>query len=182
MTREALLGTPAEAVVVVASTVTMYLALVVLVRILGQRMLSAMSTFDLAAIIAFGAVIGRTALGEIPHLAGGLLALITLVALQALVGALRALEIGGRAVSVRPRLLMAGGQIAWDQLRRSHVTLSELQSRLRIAGVHNYDEVAAVILESNGTISVLRRGQPIEPDLLRDVVGGDRVPPEFLIS
>jgi len=179
---ETLLGTPAEAVVVVLSTVTMYLAMVVLVRVLGQRMLSAMSTFDLAAVIAFGAVIGRTALGEIPHLAGGLLALITLVALQALVGALRALKIGARVVSARPRLLMAGGRIAWDQLRRSHVTVSELQSRLRIAGIHSYGEVAAVILEPNGTISVLRRGQPIEPDLLRDVVGGDQVPAEFLAS
>lgn len=179
---ETLLGTKTEAVVVVLSTVTMYFALVVLVRVLGQRMLSAMSTFDLAAIIAFGAVIGRTALGEIPHLAGGLLALVTLVALQALVGALRALKIGVRVISSRPRLLMAGGQIVWEQLRRSHVTVPELQSRLRIAGIHGYGEIAAVILEPNGTISVLRRGQPIEPDLLRDVVGGAQVPAEFLAS
>lgn len=42
--------------------------------------------FDLAAIIALGAIIGRAILGDAPTLISGLLALSTLLILQALTG------------------------------------------------------------------------------------------------
>lgn len=173
---------PTEALAVAVATVGMYLAMVVLIRVVGQRMISAMSSFDLAAIIAFGAVIGRAVLGDAPRLAGGLVALVTLIALQALTGAVRALPRGAHVVSVRPKLLMAGETVDRRQLRRSHVTLAELHSRLRIAGVRHPSEVAAVVLEPNGSISVLCRGEPIDPALLDGVIGADQVPREFLTA
>ncbi len=49
-----------EAATVVVSTVAMYLAFLILIRIVGQPALAAMSSFDFAAAIALGAVMGRT--------------------------------------------------------------------------------------------------------------------------
>lgn len=178
--RELLWISPIEAVAVVIATTGMYLTLVLIVRVLGQRVLSGMSGFDFAAVVAFGSVLGRAALGETPRLAGGLVALITLVFLQGLAGQLRARKWGARAVTSRPVLLMAGSEVCADQLRRCHVQPSELQSKLRLAGVRHFDEVAAVVFETSGAVSVLKRGQVIDPRLLSGVVGGSLVPLDLL--
>ena len=178
--RDLLWITPREAIAVALATMGMYVAMVVVVRILGQRILSTMSSFDLAAIIAFGAVIGRAALGETPRLAGGLVALATLLIMQALAGMIRMRPWGAALITTRPVLLMAGGTILDDQLRRCHIHRAELAARLRLAGVRHPEEVAAVVFEASGGISVLRRGEPIDARLLDGVVGRELLPPDVI--
>ncbi|WP_306361438.1 DUF421 domain-containing protein [Nocardia sp. CC227C] len=169
-----LLGITVEGALAVAfATAGMYLVMMVLVRLLGQRVLSGMSSFDLVAVIAFGAVIGRATLGDSLRLAGGVVALVTLVAIQALVGMVRGTRVGSRAVVNRPVLLMAGRQVLESHLRTCHVSRAELHSRLRQAGIAHPDDVGAVIFEPSGSISVLRSGRPIDPSLLADVVGAE---------
>jgi uncharacterized membrane protein YcaP (DUF421 family) len=172
--------TPRVALSVVISTVVMYLVMVLLVRTLGPRVLSGMSGFDLAALIAFGAIIGRTALGLLPTLASGLIALATLVTLQGTIGVIRGYRFGLAVVDHHPVMLMAGGCLLADNMARAHVMPSEVQSRLRMAGVRNADEVAAVILEPNGAVSVLKRGELLDPQLLSGVVGASEVPAELM--
>lgn len=172
-----LLGiTPLEAAAVAIATAGMYAALVVLVRVLGQRMLASLSTFDLAAIIGIGSVLGRAALGEAPRLVGGLVALATLAACQAAVGLVRTRGWGARAVTTRPILLMAGETVLTRNLRRCHVVPSELAAKLRQAGIRHRREVAIAVLEPSGSISVLSTGELIDPLLLIDVDGADLVP------
>lgn len=178
--RELLWLSPLEALAVVLATAGMYVAMVLIVRMLGQRVLSGMSSFDLAAVIAFGSVIGRAALGDTPRLGGGLVALATLVIMQALAGQLRLAKWGDLALSRHPVLLMAGPEIQQENLHRCHLTPSDLQSALRTAGVRQPDEVAAVVFEPTGRISVLRGGRPIDPMLLSGVVGGGLVPANYL--
>ena len=172
---------PIEALAVVIATTGMYVMLVIIVRVLGQRVLSGMSGFDLAAVVAFGSILGRAALGETPVLAGGLVALVTLVVLQGIAGVVRAWRWGTRLVTNKPVLLMAGASVCVEQLRRCHVQPEELQARLRLAGVRNFDEVAAVVLETSGAVSVIKRGEGVDPRLLSGVVGGARVPHELLL-
>ncbi|GAB3167141.1 DUF421 domain-containing protein [Myceligenerans halotolerans] len=170
-----LLGiSPLEAVAVVLATVGMYAALVVLVRLLGQRMLAGLSAFDLAAIIGIGSIMGRAALGEAPRLAGGILALATLAACQLVTSRIRGW--GARAITTRPVVLMAGPEIVERNLRRCRVAPHELAGRLRQAGIRNVDEVAIAVLEPSGTISVIRRGEPLSPLLLDGVDGAELVP------
>lgn len=174
--------TPLEALGVAIATAGMYLAMVVLVRALGQRVLSGMSSFDLVAVIAFGSIIGRAALGEVPVLGGGLVALGTLVVVQGLLGMLRQRGWFQHAVVNAPVLLMAGPRVIEEHMRRCHVLPGELQSRLRLAGVRHYDEVVAVTFEPSGAISVLRRGEPVDPWLLSGVVGAALVPESLLVD
>ena len=160
-----------DAATVVVSTVGIYLAFLVLLRIAGQRAVAAMSSFDFAAAIAFGAVLGRTVLGYTPTLAAGLLGMVTLFALQAGFGVVRRSRSLDRALNNLPLLLMVNGEVLPEQLRRARMVEDELRQKLRLAGIHRYDDVAAVILERTGAISVLRRGETIAPELLGDVRG-----------
>lgn len=178
--RDLLWITPTEAAAVATGTVGMYLAMLLLVRVLGQRVLSGMSSFDLVAVIAFGSIIGRASLGDYPVLGSGIVALTTLVSMQGLIGALRQRGWIQRTVINPPVLLMAGPQVIEAHMRRCHVLPEELQSRLRLAGVRHPDEVAAVTFEPSGAISVLRRGERVDPMLLSGVVGASLVPPALL--
>ncbi len=171
---------PLESVSVVISTIGMYLAMLLLVRVLGPRMLSGMSGFDLAAVIAFGAVIGRSALGEFPAFSSGLIALGTLVVLQGSVGILRRNRVGLALIDNHPVVLMAGERMLEANMSRCHVMPGEVQSRLRMAGVRHPREVAVVIIEPNGAISVLRRGELVDPQFLSGVIGAAEVPAELM--
>lgn len=172
---ELLTISPIEVVATIISTVVMYLVMVLLIRVLGQRLIASLSSFDVAAVVAFGAIIGRASLGEDPRLMSGIVALCTLVLIQAIVGAVRATRFGANAVAVKPVLLMAGTRRIDANLRRCHITEAELRSRLRLAGVCHPDDVAAVIFEPSGGISVLRSDSPLWDELLVDVIGAEEL-------
>ena len=156
---------------VVVATVGIYLTLVLLIRIVGQRALASMSSFDFAAAVALGSVTGRVVLGYTPTLLAGVIGLSTLFGLQASFGLLRRIPGADGALSNLPLLLMADGQVLPDNLRKARIVENELRAKLRLAGIRRYDDVACVILEHTGAVSVLRRGEAISPELLEDVRG-----------
>jgi uncharacterized membrane protein YcaP (DUF421 family) len=164
-----------DALAVVVSAVGLYLAFLIMLRVVGQRAFAAMSNFDLAATIAFGAVMGRAILGYTPTLVAGVLGMATLLLLQAVSGFLRRSSRLDAALTNMPVLIMADGLVLHDQLRRTKIVEDELRAKLRLAGIHGYGDVAAVILERTGAISVLRRGETIAPEMLSDVRGRDRL-------
>ncbi|WP_025778883.1 DUF421 domain-containing protein [Brevibacterium sp. VCM10] len=167
-----------DAVRVVVSCVVFYVGIILLLRIFGQRTLSNLSSFDLAPVIAIGAIIGRAILGDTPTLVAGVLALATMLVLQALSGYSRRFGMLAKVVYSPAVVLMAGSEILTDNLARTHVDHDELVAKLRSAGIRNFGEVACVILESTGQISVIRRGAPIDEEMLADAIGAHRVPRE----
>ncbi|MGN7202479.1 phosphatase PAP2 family protein [Arthrobacter sp. SAFR-044] len=171
---EELTLTPQQALEVILSTAGMYFALMVLVRLLGQRVLARVARSDLAIIVALGAVIGRAALGYTPTLGAGLLALLCLFGLQAFAGKLKRWRAAERFLQDRPVLLMSGSTVIHENLHKVHLAEAELWPTLRVAGVRNLDEVACVVLETTGEISVLRRGADLDPRIMADIPGADR--------
>lgn len=167
---------------VVLSAIGLYALVLILIRIMGQRTMANLSSFDLAAVVALGAVIGRAILGYTPTLVAGALGLVTLLVLQALTGQLRRFPQGLAAVNNCAYLLMAGNEIIASNLRRTHVSENEITARLRLAGIRSRTEVACVILEATGEISVLRSGVPIQPEFLENVKGAELVPASFLAA
>ena len=168
---ERLLLTPPEALAVVLSTSGLYWAFVFLVRFLGQRALARMSSADLATAVALGAVIGRGALGYTPTLGAGILALLTLFAMQALAGQIRRVARFPHFLNNKPILIMVGSEAVEENLRKTHLAESELWPQLRLAGIHHRSEVGFVILEPTGEISVVRRGTTLDMKLMGDVRG-----------
>lgn len=166
-----LLITPAQALQVAIATAAIYWVFVVLVRILGQGPLARVSSSDLASAVALGAVIGRAALGRTPNLAGGVVALLTLFAMQALAGQLQRVSRSRRLLDSPPLLLMAETKILHRNLKRCHMVEDELWPRLRLAGIGSPSDVACVILEPTGEISVIRRGARLDREMMLNVRG-----------
>lgn len=164
-----------EALSVVVSTIGIYLLLLILIRVLGQRSVANLSSFDFGAVVAVGAVLGRTALLQRPTLASGVIALTTLFIMQGVLGLFGRRRRIDRLVNRPPVLLMAGSELLTDNLQRTHIVEDELRQVLRLAGIRQLSEVSSVILERNGRVSVIRSGQPVDPWLLADVARRDLV-------
>lgn len=155
------------AVQVVLGTAGIYLAFLVLLRVLGPRVLAPTSAADVGCVIALGAIIGRTGLLASPSLASGVICLVTLFVLQRLVG-------GGRRGRTRgllsrgPVALVVDGRVSTAPTRRLRIDDDELRQLLRLAGVASLDDVRLAVLERTGQVSVVRGTAP-EPWLVADV-------------
>ncbi|WP_338749583.1 DUF421 domain-containing protein [Janibacter alittae] len=170
---------PSHGLAVALSALGIYLAFMVLVRIFGVRVLTGMGTFDVLVVITVGAVAGRVILGDPPTLVAGVIGLTCLFTMEAAFGEARRTARGARWINSGPVLLMAGAEVIPRNLHLAHVTQRELNAALRQAGVRHPREVACVVLESTGRISVLRRGEPLDRELIAWVRDADRIPEEF---
>lgn len=164
------------AAAVVVGALGIYLVFLLLVRVFGQRPLARMSTSDVLIVLALGSIAGRVVLGKSVTLMAGAIALLVLFILRWVVERLLRSGWNRQLLRTPPVLLMAAGEVQHDLLTRCRVSDEELREVLREAGIRNATEVALVVFESTGAISVIRRGADIDPTFLDGVIGAERVP------
>ena len=70
-----------------------------------------------------------------------------------------------------PLMLMDGPKILPEHLKRAKITEADLLQSLRQKGVRRLEEVQAVVMESDGSISVLKTDVPMDTYLLKGVKG-----------
>ena len=135
-----------------------YVVLVVLLRISGKRTLSKFNAFDLIVTVALGSTLASIFLSKDVALAEGTAALALLIALQYVVtwSSVRISWIR-RWVTGEPSMLLYQGRLLPDALRKMRVTEQEVLAAVRESGLPNLDRAEAVVLETDGTISVIER-------------------------
>lgn len=160
---------------VILSTLGIYITLIIYTRIAGLRSFSKMSSFDFAITVAFGSIIASTILVKDPPLLQAMVGLGALYAIQMTVSNLRVNSTKmGKLVDNEPILLMRGTEILHDNLKKAKVTYDDLRSKLREANVTQMHQVHAVVMEATGDISVLHHQDPdhqIDDVLLKGVRG-----------
>jgi len=152
-----------------------YSALVLFLRISGKRTLAKLNAFDLVVTVALGSTLASVLTSDTLPLANGLLALLLLIGLQYLV-AWANLRAGWfrRLVKSDPTLLVQDGRLLGPALRRTRVARDEILSAVRGHGFARLEEVAAVVLEADGSLSVVTGARPARgASALRDVPGLD---------
>lgn len=141
---------------VLVSGILAYAALVVMLRISGNRTLSKLNAFDLVVTVALGSTLATTLLSKDVPLADGVLALVTLIALQFLLtwSSVR-WPVVSRTVKAGPTLLVRDGQVLDEQMRRARMVQAEVEEVVRQQGIARLDRVMAVVLETDGSVSVI---------------------------
>lgn len=133
-----------------------YAALVAVLRVSGKRTLGQLNAFDFIVTVAFGSTLATILLSSDVAFFEGLAALALLAGLQFIIAWASAHVPGTRsAVTARPVALVISGQIQHAQLRRNRLSESEVLQAVRSTGSGDLSDVAAVVLETNGTISVI---------------------------
>lgn len=136
-----------------------YVTLIVFLRISGKRTLAKMNAFDLIVTVALGSTLATVVLSKDVALAEGALAFAILIGLQFVIT-----WTSVRAPCVRtwvtgePRLLLYRGEFLHTVLRRSRVAEEEVRAAVRAAGFVSLHDAEAVVLETDGSFSVVGRG------------------------
>jgi hypothetical protein len=137
-----------------------YAALVLFLRISGKRTLSKLNAFDLVVTVALGSTLSSILLQETIALAEGAAALGLLILLQYLVtfASVRSRRVA-HAIRSEPSLLVRSGSFCHGAMKQQRLTEDEIMSAVRSHGHRALAEIDAVVLESDGTLSIIKTGQ-----------------------
>ncbi len=162
---------------VIITTIGIYIALIAFTRIAGLRSFSKMSSFDFAITVAFGSIIASTILAKDPPLLQAVIGLGSLFGIQMIVANLRGKSpIMTKLVENDPILLMKGSTVLDENLKIAKVTHDDLRAKLREANVTQLSQIYAVIMEATGDISVMHNDSDehqLDDILLKGVRGWD---------
>jgi uncharacterized membrane protein YcaP (DUF421 family) len=134
--------------------VIVYFFLVIGLRLAGKRELAQLNTFDLIVLLTLSNTVQNAIIGNDNSLAGGLIGAATLLSLNALV--VRFLFKHprlNRQVEGDPDVLIEGGKLKHDRLKKERLTVSELEAAAHKQGFASLEEVDRAVLEPGGTFS-----------------------------
>lgn len=136
-------------------TVVLYLALTVVIRLLGKRQVGQMEPTEfVVAMLAANLVSIPMQDGGIPLLSG-LVPVLTVLGMELIFSwlSMRSIKLR-RLLCGKPVILIENGHILQNNLRRTGVTMDELSSLLRQKDVLDLRSVQYAILETDGNLSV----------------------------
>tara|TARA_R110002020_G_scaffold176357_3_gene368600 strand:- start:211 stop:744 length:534 start_codon:yes stop_codon:yes gene_type:complete len=134
-----------------------YAALVFFLRISGNRTLSKMNAFDLIVTVALGSTLATVLLSKDVALAEGAMAMALLISLQFIITwfSVRTAWVR-RLVTGEPLMLLYRGEFITTAMQKARVTQDEVQSAIRGSGIADVTAVEAVVLETDGSMSVIK--------------------------
>jgi uncharacterized membrane protein YcaP (DUF421 family) len=140
-------------------TVTLgYMFVVLLLRISGKRTLSKWNSFDLVVTIAFGSILSGIILSkEVTPFFQSILAFGLLVFYQFVLTWVSARSsVIQNLIKAEPSLLFYKGQFRDKTIKKQRVTEEEILAAIRSQGHGDIGQVAAVVLETDGSFSVIK--------------------------
>jgi uncharacterized membrane protein YcaP (DUF421 family) len=154
---------------IVLRATVIFLALYLIVRLLGKRELGQMTPFELIVLVVIGDLIQQGVTQNDFSLTGAIIAVST-IAFWALVFSWASFlwPAAERLLEGEPRVIIRDGKLLQANLRRSRLTRSEIESEMRLAGIARMEDVAWGILEPRGKISFIQRSED----------GGEKPPPQ----
>ena len=149
-----------------------YIALVAFLRVSGKRTLSKMNAFDLIVTVSLGSTLATVLLSRDVALAEGLLAFAILICAQFGVAWLSVRSPRfQRLIKAQPALIFFRGSSLIDARNKERVTEEEVDAAIRAQGLASRDAVEAIILETDGTFSIIRKSSGDRLDVLEHVRG-----------
>lgn len=140
-----------------------YISMVLILRISGKRTLSKMNAFDFIVTVALGSVLATTVVSYEESFWNGILTFMTLVSLQYISTWLSVRFKFIRSIlKSRPTLLYFEGDFDDKALMEERITKGELKQAIRTSGFISFEQVAAIVLESDGTLSVMETTEKIK--------------------
>lgn len=142
---------------IILRTATIYIVVLLGVRLSGKREVGQMTPFDLTLLLLISNSVQNAMTGPDTSLIGGIIAAATLLIMNYLIA-----EVSGgnrrfrKLVQGQPSLLVHDGKIISAHMAKEHVSMDELERALREHGIASYHDVALGVLEVDGSISCLK--------------------------
>ena len=133
-------------------------ALYVLVRLLGKRELAQLTPFELIVLIATGDLIQQGVTHNDFSMTGAILAVATFAFWASVLSWVTYLSRRAeRFLDGEPNVIIRDGKLIRANMRRDRITLAEVESEMRQAGIGRIADVEWGIVESKGRMSFIQR-------------------------
>jgi uncharacterized membrane protein YcaP (DUF421 family) len=143
---------------IVVRTAVVYVFLVVVLRVSGKREVGQLSILELIVILVISDAVQNSMVGENTSLWGGLVAVLTLVAVDQTLNQLsRRSRRVRRALEGEPRLLIRDGRLLNRAIREEQIDVEDVRTAIRAHGLARVEDVRIAVLETDGSISVIPR-------------------------
>lgn len=136
---------------------SMYLVLMVVLKIAGRRTLLEMTSFDLILLLIISEATQQALLGNDFSVTGATLTIVTLVTMDILLGMLKSwlprLEL---LIDGGPLVLVENGRLLPKRARKAGITEEDILLSARTSqGLERLEQIKFAILEKNGKISII---------------------------
>ena len=147
-----------------------YIALIILLRVSGKRTLSKWNAFDFVVTIALGSILASVVISKSLTLLEGIAALGWLISMQFIITSLSVRFAWVEdLIKSDPTLLVDNGTFLQEVMKNKRVSEAEILTAIRSQGIGMIEEVAAVVLENDGSFSVIKKSADNPLTALRDV-------------
>lgn len=171
--------------VVIVRTAILYSLVVIVMRLMGKRQLGELQPYELVITIMISDLASLPMQDTRLPLLLGIIPIITMLIMQIFVS-----EIQLRSEKIRsiidgkPSILLRNGKIDTKALREQRINIDDLMEELRVNGYFNIDDIAYVILENNGQISVIPKANlsPVTRNDLNISVPQDILPTVLIVD
>lgn len=145
-----------EYLLIAVSSAAVYIFIILFLRLFGKKELAQLSVFDLVFVLLISNAVQNAMVGENTSLWGGLTAAGTLFILNyGIKLLLYYFPRLGNIVQGKEVLLVYKGKIKIENLRRTRITIEELEEAIREHGISEIRKADMVMLEVDGNISVI---------------------------
>lgn len=136
-----------------------YFVLLALIRASGKRSMGQFTSFDMLLVVLLGNAVQNALLGTDTTVGGGLILAATLIALNWGVGYMSSRsDRAERLFEGVPVVLARDGHVYREVLKRELVSRADFHKAMRENDCAEVDQIGLAMLETNGHITILRRG------------------------
>ncbi|WP_273850224.1 DUF421 domain-containing protein [Guptibacillus spartinae] len=141
-----------------------FFALLILTKVLGKTQITQITPFDFISSLVLGELVGNAIYDKHVNIKSILYAVLLWGVLIYVVEWITQKFRGTRNIlEGNPSIVIHKGKIDRDQLKKSKLDINQLQNLLRQKDVFSLREVEFAILETNGSISVLKKSEYLQP-------------------
>ena len=139
-------------------SIALYAFILLLTRVVGRRELSSLSPFDLVLLIVLGDSVQQGLTQDDYSVTGAIIVISTIASMQVLTSYLSFRSKRVRTVlEGEPIVVIEDGKIVERNLRRERMKPEEIAEEMRMQQIASFDEVQWGILETNGSISFVKK-------------------------
>ncbi len=143
---------------IVAIGIMAYIALIVMLRVAGKRSLTELNAFDLVISVSLGSVFGSILLDSTVSIFDGMAAFFVLIGMQWVFSKFAMKSKGfNNLAKNKAVLLYYRGSYNLENMKKERIKKEEIIQEARMDGNSSMEQVQAVVLESNGKFSILKK-------------------------
>jgi len=141
---------------IIVSSVTVYIFIIIAIRISGRKELTQLSVIDLVFILLISNAVQNAMVGQNTSLTGGLVAASALFVVNfVLKEAMYRFSKLSKLLQGDELMLIYNGVLNMRNLKRARLSIDEIEEAVREHGVSDVKNVNLAVLEVDGNISVL---------------------------